>query len=204
MKLLNFEKPHLAPWIIISDFIWNIIYGNKARRIIQRWKWCWWHFDVGNLKLITISGCWWLNFNVGDILCKNIVDVGDQKDQTRHQHLKVVTNTSRLQHPSPTSMKPIEITLRMLVSLKILPNKNMVWWENTIYFIINMNWWIQIFQNEIFNFTFSRAGLFPPRTNWPKLPVSTHRESRRLHWCWWQVDVGKFMLVTVFGCCLWN
>ena len=33
-----------------------------------------------------------------------MVDVGDQKGQNRHQHLKVVTNTFCLQHPSPTSI----------------------------------------------------------------------------------------------------
>ena len=33
-----------------------------------------------------------------------IIDVGDQNDQNCHQHLKVVTNTFCLQHPSPTSM----------------------------------------------------------------------------------------------------
>ena len=32
--------------------------------------------------------------------------VGDQNGQNRHQHLKVVTNTCCLQHPSPTSMLP--------------------------------------------------------------------------------------------------
>ena len=33
-------------------------------------------------------------------------DVGDQNDPTRHQHLSVETNTFRLQHSSPTSMRP--------------------------------------------------------------------------------------------------
>ena len=32
------------------------------------------------------------------------MDVGDQNGLTCHQHLKGVTNTFRLQHPSPTSM----------------------------------------------------------------------------------------------------
>ena len=158
----------------------------------RQWPW----ESQADLKLMTVFGCC-QNFDFSDIFWilvpddnKKIVDVGDQKGQNRHQHLIVVTNTFRLQHPSPTSMKPIEITLRMLVSLKILPNKNMVWWENTIYFIINMNWWIQIFQNEIFNFTFSRAGIFPPRTNWPKLPVSTQWRGWKTplmlmtSWCW--------------------
>ena len=36
--------------------------------------------------------------------CKKIIDVGDQNCENRHQHLKVVVNTFRLQHPSPTSM----------------------------------------------------------------------------------------------------
>ena len=33
-----------------------------------------------------------------------IEDVGDKTDQNRHQYLKVVTKTFRLQYQSPTSM----------------------------------------------------------------------------------------------------
>ena len=37
-----------------------------------------------------------------------IEDVGDKNGQNRHQHLKVVANTFRLQHPSPTSVTNID------------------------------------------------------------------------------------------------
>ena len=28
------------------------------------WQWCWWHRDVNHLKLVSIYGCWWQNFDV--------------------------------------------------------------------------------------------------------------------------------------------
>ena len=39
--------------------------------------------------------------DVGDLM---LVTICDQKGQNGHQHLIVLTNTFRLQHPSPTSM----------------------------------------------------------------------------------------------------
>ena len=36
------------------------------------------------------------------------MDIGDLNDRNCHQHLKVVTNEFRLQHPSPTSMQSYE------------------------------------------------------------------------------------------------
>ena len=62
------------------------------------------------LMSVTILGRWWQNFDDGDIFGMldanviKVVDVGDQNGQNRHQHLIVVTNTIRLEHPSPTSM----------------------------------------------------------------------------------------------------
>ena len=54
----------------------------------------------------TIWGCWW------------------QNDKNRHQHLKIVANTFRLQHPSPTSMvRSNEYTLMTNVELECaVPN----------------------------------------------------------------------------------
>ena len=49
--------------------------------------------------LVTSFGCW--------CLCKKIEYVRDKNGLNRHQHLKVVGNIFRLQHPSPTSMWPI-------------------------------------------------------------------------------------------------
>ena len=47
--------------------------------------------DVGDLRLVTIVGCWCQNFDVVDIFgvmvprsCRKIVDVGDQNGQTCH------------------------------------------------------------------------------------------------------------------------
>ena len=50
------------------------------------------------LKLETIFGCWWQNFDLGDIFWT--MDVGDQNDQNCHQHI-----------PYPTSVTNIDVTL---------------------------------------------------------------------------------------------
>ena len=34
---------------------------------IMRLHRCWWQMDVGDFKLVTIFGCWWQNFDIGDI-----------------------------------------------------------------------------------------------------------------------------------------
>ena len=66
---------------------------------------CWWQVDVGDFMLVTEFRCWWHLFNVGaQRWCLKIEDVGDENSQNRHQHLKVVSNTFRLQHQSRTSM----------------------------------------------------------------------------------------------------
>ena len=63
-----------------------------------RWQWGWWHRYVGDFMMVTDFRCWWQNHYVGDFF-RYVGDVG-------HQHLKLVTNTFNLQHPSPTSMLP--------------------------------------------------------------------------------------------------
>ena len=42
------------------------------------------------------------------LLYKKVVDVGDQNGENRHQYFTIVTNTFRLQHPSPISVNNIE------------------------------------------------------------------------------------------------
>ena len=42
---------------------------------VLSWQWCWWHRYVGDLKLVTIWGCWWLNFDVGDIFWMLVPDI---------------------------------------------------------------------------------------------------------------------------------
>ena len=61
--------------------------------------------DVGDRIpiLVTSLRCWCPSW-AAQRLCKKIVDFGDLNGQNRRQHLIVVTNTFRLQHPSPTSM----------------------------------------------------------------------------------------------------
>ena len=59
-----------------------------------------------------------------------------------------------------------------------------------LFEIINTNFKIQIIQNEKYSFSLHRRGLVSrtPRTNWPKLPVSTIRS-------WWGVtDNGQSMI----------
>ena len=36
---------------------------------LNRWQWCWWNRDVSDLKIVTILGCWWQSFDLGDTLC---------------------------------------------------------------------------------------------------------------------------------------
>ena len=55
--------------------------------------------------LVTSFECWCPTLP-GNIQGKEILDVGDQNGQNRHQNPKFATNTFRLQHPSPTLMLP--------------------------------------------------------------------------------------------------
>ena len=87
------------------------------------WQWCWWHRYVGDFMMVTDFRCWWQNHYVGDFFRY----VGDflnllNRSPTScigHQHLKLVTNTFGLQHPSPTSMLPPNYYGRV----QILPHK---------------------------------------------------------------------------------
>ena len=49
------------------------------------------------------------------MLC--IEDAGDQNEQHRHQYPKIVTNTFRPQHLSPTSMWPINIFITVTAAI---------------------------------------------------------------------------------------
>ena len=67
---------------------------------------------VGDFILVTIFGCWWQKFDIGNIFwrwlpvayVKRLRMLVTKPSQNCHQHLKIVTNTFRLQHPSQTSM----------------------------------------------------------------------------------------------------
>ena len=55
---------------------------------------------VGDLKLVTFV-------HVDDLTSMLVISLVDERNgQNRHGHLKVLTNTFRLQHPSPISMSP--------------------------------------------------------------------------------------------------
>ena len=60
---------------------------------------CWW------LLMLIVQRCWWQNHNVGVLFqCQELV-TKISVTKIHHQHLKVVTNISRLQHPPSTSIK---------------------------------------------------------------------------------------------------
>ena len=60
----------------------------------------WGYIDVGNLLMLATL-CWLQLLGVGTRrLCYKIKDFGDENDQNRQQHLKVVANTFCLKHPS--------------------------------------------------------------------------------------------------------
>ena len=76
--------------------------------IFQGWQWCWWHRYVGNFMMVTDLRCWLQNHYVGDFFryVGDFLNVLNRSPTSwiGHQHLKFVTNTFGLQHPSPTSM----------------------------------------------------------------------------------------------------
>ena len=102
------------------------------------------YIDVGDKwMLLTLS--WWQFLDVGARRqCLKIEDVGNEIGQNGHQHLKVVTNTIRLQHPSSKSMSAkfsiffisiIEILIKIfcgqkLKTIKITRNISAKWFWN--------------------------------------------------------------------------
>ena len=106
--------------------------------------------------------CWWQNHYVGDFFCY----VGDlfsalnrsPTSQIGHQHPKVVTNTFRLLHPSPTSMWPktdsTEVTenvdpVRLHVVRFIFLYK--VWSDRIISLLFRFHLWQMNLYFEIFD-----------------------------------------------------
>ena len=72
------------------------------------WQWCWWHRYVGDIMMVTDFICWWQNHYVGDFFryVGEFLNVFNRSSTSwiGRQHLKLVTNTFGLQHPSPPSM----------------------------------------------------------------------------------------------------
>ena len=56
-------------------------------------------------------------------------DIGDKDGTNRHQHLKVVINTFRLQHSLPTSMSPIGSKKRQNLIVIQIFGKNRIFWN---------------------------------------------------------------------------
>ena len=65
---------------------------------------CWRLYDDESSSLMTDLRCWWQNHYVGDFFqcIKSVTNL-----HPNFLHLKLVTNTVCLQHPSPTSMSPL-------------------------------------------------------------------------------------------------
>ena len=79
---------------------WTKFDGNYYRVDYYKTLWlhrCWCQLDT--VKWMLVTWCW------------QSVDVDDENGQNRHQHLKVVANTFRLQHPSPISTIVIETAI---------------------------------------------------------------------------------------------
>ena len=118
IKIANFFYKNveflLWKWrISISGFSQN---GEFFALVIEclislHWKkWTFWR----NWKTFTLlvhfrwQWCWWQNHYVGDFF-RYVGDFSNVSNRSPtswigHQHLKLVTNTFGLQHPSPTSM----------------------------------------------------------------------------------------------------
>ena len=74
------------------------------------------------IMLVIVALCWWFfQFN------------RSPTSWIRHQHLKLVTNTFGLQHPSPTSMSPIFFKCFYSVSMKkkssLMENQKITGWK---------------------------------------------------------------------------
>ena len=70
--------------------------------------------DVGDFMMVTVFRSWWQNHDIDEFFtwCWRVVQWWfsecDRLSTSKfgHRHQKVVTNTFRLQHPSPTSVSP--------------------------------------------------------------------------------------------------
>ena len=68
---------------------------------------CWWRILVTNIqKTLPKSKFCYVGDDLWILVTECWLDVSEKNGQNRNQNLIVVTNTFRLQHPSPTSMFP--------------------------------------------------------------------------------------------------
>ena len=106
-----------SPWVTMSEMRMDRMNG-------QWWQWCWWNCYVGDFMMVTDFRFWWQNHYVGDFF-RYVGDFSNLSNRSptswiSHQHLKLITNTFGLQHPSPTSMKPWLIDWPFTSVVKIL------------------------------------------------------------------------------------
>ena len=109
--------------LVIKSIFCNQIFIEDRATVMLVTFW-YWRLTAGDnfIMFATELRSWW-----------HLVDVGDQNGQTRHQHLKIFTNTFRLQYPSPTSMKPKDWPR----SIPILLDENV--FENTNFICVSFD-----------------------------------------------------------------
>ena len=88
-KLVHLRINHSSAFKFLFHVVSDV--GDVVMLVTYSWR----------RMLVTEFRWWWHILNV------KIVDVGDQYDQKRHQHLLIVFWTFRLTYPSLTSMSPI-------------------------------------------------------------------------------------------------
>ena len=109
-RTFNFSFEDHWCWTNIVDQFTCIL----IRKLIWL-QWCWSPTVGDNVTMVTILRCWWSNHYVDDF-CRYFCDVFNVNND--YQHLKVVTNTDCLQHPSPTLIGYIDVGDKsMLVTL---------------------------------------------------------------------------------------
>ena len=79
------QVSNLVTVMLVTSLCWWLYHGDRFQMLVAEWL-CWRLFSI----------CW---------LFLNVLN-RSPTSWFGHQHLKLVTNTSGLQHPSPTSMQP--------------------------------------------------------------------------------------------------
>ena len=108
----RFCKVHVCFWRVFEKFLNQVPCWNPLKTFYGLLKYLIFQFQSKTTKniskrismmtvmLVTIIGCWWQNFYLGNIFW---MLVSDKNGQNRHQRLSVVTDTFRLQHRFPNS-----------------------------------------------------------------------------------------------------
>ena len=70
-------------------------------------QWSWWQVDFVDFMLVTIFGCWWQNFDIGDIFW--MLMLKDRGCWGQNRLKPSPTSQNCRQHPSLTSMQPFDV-----------------------------------------------------------------------------------------------